>query len=351
MRGLLIAVATIAAAAPSRAARAQGEPPQLNDVAVTIVCPPDTATPLMDQLRDILIGGTAGDANSLDLRFARRFEIEELFRLPAAGADRNRAWVVVDGKRALVRVAAAGRERFVFRDLTVSQPLDELDLERIGQTLKVALDTVIEGSRGALGRTAAMAAAGIEPPSPPPTPAAPSPVSPPPDVQSPAPAPAPDLPFRLGLGGFMEMARLRGNFAYGPGVIANILVPAGDVRIGAWLLLMAFLPHDIQGDSPSVIYGASFRGGINVAASELPWLSLDVGAGYDWARPRYFGGGQDKIAVYRVAVRVGPGDFAGIRTALSLMLEYSSQSFDLQFEGVVDSSDTRPALALELWWH
>jgi hypothetical protein len=147
------------------------------------------------------------------------------------------------------------------------------------------------------------------------------------------------------------VAQLRGSFAYGPGIIANGLVTAGDLRAGVWLSLMAFLPHDIEPRSASAIYGASFRAGINLAASELPWLSLDLGAGYDWPRPGYFGGGQTKIAVYRVAARVGPAELAGIRTALTLMLEYSSQSLDLQYEGVIEASDTRPAVALELWWH
>src|SRR5690242_14187418 len=97
-RGLLIAVATIAAAAPSAAARAQGEAPQRIEIAVTVVCPPDAASELMDQLRDILMGATTGDIRSLQLGLAPRFDIGELFRLPAAGADSNRAWVVVDGK-------------------------------------------------------------------------------------------------------------------------------------------------------------------------------------------------------------------------------------------------------------
>jgi len=354
-RGLLIALATIAAGAPSAAARAQGEAAPRMDVAVTIVCPPDAATELSEQLRDILIGGPAGNPRSLDLGFARRFDIEEVFRLPAVGVDRTRAWVVIDGARALVRVAAAGRERFVFRDLTVSQPLDELDRERIGQMLKIALDTVVEGGRATLGRTAALAAAGIEQPPAPSSPAGPAAPSEPQaqDRESAPPPPVlgPEPPIKLGLGGFMELAQLRGNFAYGPGVIANALVTVSEVRAGVWLLLMAFLPHDIEPHTPSVIYGASFRAGVNLGASELPWLSLDLGAGYDWPRPGYFGGGQKQIAVYRVAARVGPAEVAGLRAALTLMLEYSSQSLDVQAEGVIETSDTRPALALELWWH
>jgi hypothetical protein len=352
-RGLLIAVATIAAAAPSWVARAQGDAPQRVDVAVTVVCPPDGAGELVDQLRDIVLGGSAGDIRSLYLDLAPRFDIEELFRLPAVGVDRTRAWVVVDGATALVRVAAAGRERFVFRDLTVSEPLNDLDRERIGQTLKVALETVVEGGNAALGRVAARAAAGIDRPSSSSASVAPSSVRHSQDGESAPPPPVlgSDPTFRLGLGGFMEMARLRGNFAYGPGIIASGLVTFGDLRAGVWVLLMAFLPHDIATDSPSVIYGASFRGGINLAASELPWLSLDLGAGYDWPRPRYFGGGQKQIEVYRVAARLGPADLGGVRTAITLMLEYSSQSFDVQYEGVTEASDTRPALALELWWH
>src|SRR5947209_17210383 len=99
------------------------------------------------------------------------------------------------------------------------------------------------------------------------------------------------------------------------------------------------------------MYGASLSTDLILAARAIPWLSLDLGAGYDWPRPGYFGGGQTKIAVYRVAARVGPADLAGIRTALTLMLEYSGQSLDVQSEGVIEATDTRPALALELWWH
>jgi hypothetical protein len=270
------------------------------------------------------------------------------------GADRPNAWVVVEGARALIRTAAAGRERFVFRDLAVSQPLSELDSERIGQTLKVALVPVIAGGQGALGRAAAQAAAGVQPkPSSPE--ATTSPVAQLSDQDRASnPVVPPQVPVEdrisFGLGAFMEIARLHGDFAYGPGVVVNALVKEEHLRAGVWISMMALLPHGISTDSQSAIYGASLRVGINLAAHALPWLSLDLGAGYDWPRPTYYNGGQREIGVYRIAVRAGPRETAGVRTALALILDYSSQSLDLATRDVSGDRDIRPALALELWW-
>src|SRR4029077_4258676 len=55
------------------------------------------------------------------------FRPEELFRIDGDGAGRLCAWVVIEDTTVRARVAGAGRDRFVFRDLAVALPLSELD--------------------------------------------------------------------------------------------------------------------------------------------------------------------------------------------------------------------------------
>jgi hypothetical protein len=151
---------------------------------------------VQDLLADLLSGA--------QIEFAERFSPGDLFLADEPERPRAKAWVSIVGPVAQVRVANAKRERFVFRDLVVSQPLTEIDRERIGQTLKAALLTVAEEGAPTLDRGKAEAALRIPPrPSPPSPPAGPSRQLPdgeaprPPAPITPVIVPAPVLPPRL----------------------------------------------------------------------------------------------------------------------------------------------------------
>jgi hypothetical protein len=67
------------------------------------------------------------------------------WRRDISAANRPAAWVnIVEGGRVRVRVLGAGRNRIVLRELTVANPMTELDRERTGQTLLTALATLAE---------------------------------------------------------------------------------------------------------------------------------------------------------------------------------------------------------------
>lgn len=337
------------------AAPARADERRRAGLSLVLVCPPEVQADLAARFRDLLGAPPPGDGGPIQIESASHYDPTELFQLESRDRDRPTAWVVVDGGVGRVRVAGAGRERFVFRDLAVSMPLTELDRERLGQTLKAALVTVIEGGPSALRRHDAQAAAEIQPVAAPPlvAPAA----GPSGNQKEPAlvgdraRAPSPNaLPLAFRLGGFLEVSSVRSNFAYGPGIMAAIEVTSFFVDGGAWLSLMSFLPHGISPDSPAAAYGVSFRAGLTLGIAPLPWLRLDLGLGDDWPRPKYFAGGEEhKVPVYRFGLRLAAPPVAGLNVGVILFLEWATRTIDQ--EVIVKQNDVRPGFALALWWH
>lgn len=327
----------------TRAASADDGASGRRDPVAVVVCPPGGEPELAARLVDVV--GTdlsPGGTRPLRVETASRFDPEELFRVDDT-AVRPTVWLVIDRDAAHVRAASADRQRFVFRDLVVAQPLTDLDRERIAHTAKVALATVVAGGTGALGPGAARGALGVDMAS------RVSPSAPPPGEVS-----EPDQPpfLKFSLAGFLEVARIRSYFAYGPGALTSLQLAIGPVWVGPWMSLMAFQLHGINTNSPAAPYGVAWRAGLTVGLVRPPvsWVHLDLGAGYDWVRPLYTGGGQQKIPTYRLAVRVGPDDVtAPLAISCAFFLEFADEAF-VNHDIAVGARELRPGLALELWW-
>jgi hypothetical protein len=332
---LAVAVALLVTT-PGRASAAS---PQ--EIDVMVVAPGEELGHLAQRLRDVLVVGDspAGPGGVVRMGHADRFEPQDLFRLEGPATDHPAAWVEMDGAVVHLRAAGPGRERFVFRDLAVSRPLNELDRERIAQALKAALATVIEGGPSALGRSEAQRRVANEPA---------APVPPMPVASAPEAAPRESW-VRGGLGGFFQGMSLHTSTYFGVGIIGSLELTAFSIRPSVWASLMTFLPHGLSPSEQAAGYGSAFHGGVGVRLAEIPWMELDLGFGFEWARPATLGGGSDRLAVYRIAERLGPVAVMDVKVALAIFFELATESFSNGFLGPPGS--TRPGAALELWWN
>jgi hypothetical protein len=270
-----------------------------------------TAVPAAEPVRVVLVGATAetaelernargllGDPPAVDIARDTVFRPQDMFRLDGEGAGRAAGWVVVTGPVAWVRAAAPRRDRFVFRHLTVAAPLTELDRERIGQTLKAALATVIEGGPGALDRGDAEALAGVAAavpvaPATPPAAATPPATATPPVIATGAPAAAPvPLPAaappaaaepRFGLGLVYEVEYSGAALLHGPGLIASLRLGSSGLHGDVWLLVRYDIADEVDdGLTDLDVHGQSVRVGGGVAL--FPRLRLGVALGADMVR-------------------------------------------------------------------
>ena len=307
-----------------------------------VVGPIEELASLEKRLQDILDG-------SARLAHAATFDTAALFRADGLGADRPAAWVIIGHARVSIRVAGPGRQRFVFRDIGVARPLTEIDRERVGQSLKAALVTVIDGGPATLDRLGAQQAAGVATPAP----SAPVVAAPAPPASASAPGPgsadasAQDPP-NLRLAGFLQRSSFINDSIFSVGVLGSATVRYAMLRGGVWLSLITYLPHGIPSGNDIVAYGSGLRAGINLAVTDLSWIQLDLGIGPDWSRPSYFGGGPKFVMVYRTNVRVGPAETWPLKPALVLFYEYTPNT--LVNVSVEPVSNNRAGLALELWW-
>jgi hypothetical protein len=313
---LLVAAAAVAQPAPETSISPQ--------VALIVVCPDEALVDLTARLLDAV--GPARGAGAVQLVRAAAFDPDEPLRADGPDAGRPTAWVVVDGLAALVRATNAGRDRYVFRDLAVSSPLTELDRERIGQMVKTALVTVVEGGGGRRTRDDLPPAAAVR--------------------SAPAPAAARPPPIRVGAGVYFLMAAVQSQYpVYGAG-IALSFESTRSHQPGIWLSLMRFLPYGL-GD-PGMGYGTSFRAGLSVRPPTLPSMRLDLGAGADWDRTGYHAGGDDRVFVGRVASCLGPADLGVVKASATVFVDVSPRIFFNR--GAADELDVRPGFALELGW-
>ncbi len=338
---LALAAAIVAAAAPA-AATADDTPSR--EVQLIVVGAADAPADLAEQLRDVIASPPIQNVGRIDIARAEAIEPAELFDLARPDAGRPTAWIDVGGGVVHVRAAAAGRTRFVFRDITVARPLTELDRERIGQALRAALTTVIEGASGGLGRDEAQRAAGFaEQRRPVVTPPANADEPRPPPPQSSASTGNQDQrPLRFHLGGALEVARIAEHFVFAPGLIAELEWAQRPTRPSVWVSLVDILPNDLPGYSSSGAYSLSFRVGVGATPPPLPWLHGEAGVGYDYLGP---GWGSGHTSLLRLASRVGPTDLFGIHTSLTLLVEYMTGD-----HLVLGVSNWRPGLAIALWW-
>jgi hypothetical protein len=348
----LAAVSALAAVAYPDVAAAEDR--SSADVYLIVVGSDDVPAEFSQELGDVLASPPLALIHRVQVARADRVEAAELFDLHRTEAAHPTAWVIVDGATVHVRAAGAGRAQFVFRDITTSRPMTDLDRERVGQTLRTALGAVIEGRAGALDRAQAQQAVDFEEPRPT-APAREAPdVAPPLALIPPGSLPAGSEepgPIQFRVGASLQIVRLHSQFAYAPGAIGSIEWRGRSFRPRVWLSVMDFLPHAYNGPPPA--YAASFRGGVGATVPHIPWLQIDLGAGVDWLRGTAFPNGEG-ISVTRLAVRFGPTDRFGIRSSLTLSLEHVRiifiDFFGEPLPGGDGTSPWRPGLTLELWW-
>jgi hypothetical protein len=345
---------TALAAVACRDAAAAGDRSSA-DVYLIVVGSDDVPAGFSQELADVLASPPLPLLHRVQVSRADHVEPAELFDLHRTEAAHPTAWVIVDGATVHVRTAGAGRAQFVFRDITTSRPMTDLDRERVGQTLRTALGAVIEGRAGALDRAQAQQAVDFEQPKA----RVPRPegadLAPPlaliPPGSLPAGSEEPVAAMQVRFGASLQIVRLHSQFAYAPGAIGSIEWRGRSFRPRVWLSVMDFLPHAYNGPPPA--YAASFRGGIGATVPHIPWLQIDLGAGVDWLRGTAFPNGEG-TSVTRLAVRFGPTDRFGIRSSLTLSLEHVRIIFvDFANEPVPGgdgNSPWRPGLTLELWW-
>jgi hypothetical protein len=347
----LAAVTALAAVACPDAAAAGDR--SSADVYLIVVGSDDVPADFSQELGDVLASPPLALLHRVQVSRADRVEPAELFDLHRTEAAHPTAWVIVDGATVHVRTAGAGRAQFVFRDITTSRPMTDLDRERVGQTLRTALGAVIEGRAGALDRAQAQQAVDFEEPKAKvPRPERPE-VAPPLALIPPGSLPAGSeepgaMQFRLGAS--LQIVRLHSQFAYAPGAVGSVEWSLA-FRPRVWLSVMDFLPHAYNAPSPA--YAASFRVGIGAIVPPIPWLQIDLGVGVDWLRGASIPNGEN-TSVTRLAVRFGPTDRLGIRSSLTLSIEHVRVIFvdfaNDPFPGSEGTSPWRPGLTLELWW-
>lgn len=337
----------------ARAAGAAPAPSRPTRVYVYIVGAGDGEPALAAGLHDLL----RDEATSVVVVAASTFRGDEPFGTDFEAAA-PAAWLILETTRARVRAAGAERTRFVFRDLEVGQPLTEFDRERLGQTVKAALGTLVSGGPGALSRADAAAASGV-------TLAA---ALPPPVVREPAAQPpVPEPRFRLGA--FYQAASLGNGLFHGPGLIATLSGSGRSYDPELWLAGGYDLRREFGNQLASLNIDALWmRAGLNLRVAD----SVRVGAGLGIDRvtqrfvaldPRVQGDPDDGATVLlvgRLAARAGPARVAGVDVSLTAFLDVS-RSMEKDIYVALESStefqvtlyrsnELRPGFSLDLWW-
>ena len=324
------------------------------DVYLIVVGSDDVPADFSQELGDVLASPPLALVHRVQVSRADRVESAELFDVHRTEAAHPTAWVILDGATVHVRTAGAGRAQFVFRDITTSRPMTDLDRERVGQTLRTAVSALIEGRPGALGRAQAQQAVDFDERRPPVLAREPPELAPPLALIPPGTLPASSeaqgqLQFHLGAS--LEIVHLPSQFAYAPGAIGVLEWKPHPFRPRIWLSVMEFLPHADHAPPPA--YGAAFRTGVGATLPRASWLQVDLGIGVNWLRTTPFPDGS-YTSVYRLAVRLGPAVRFGILGSLVLSIEHVTTQFSYSggeaFPNYDSSSRWHPGLTLELWW-
>jgi hypothetical protein len=324
-------------------ARAQ-DAPAAAGARVHLVGAGDAAPDLEARLRDLL-----GDvAPALEITRETTFAVERLFRVDDADGAWPTAWLVLDGPRARVRAAGAGRTRFVFRDLDVGQPLTEFDRERLGLTVKAALATLVAGGPGALTLVDAAAASGV---------VLPKQEVPPPAIALPATDP-PEPTF--GLGAVFQVEGRAGGFAPGLALVGTLR--GSDWRGAPELSLMVgYRPAKFYGNQSAglVVQAHWVRATLSYKAAKLARLGVGLGVDREWTT--WAGGrGPDDydnwLPAARLFARWGPVRSSMLQVSgtgfveLTRAIEYPVFTDDGFYESPYRPSSFVVGLSIEVWW-
>jgi hypothetical protein len=295
--------------------------------------------------------------------------------------------VVIGDAAVQIRVVGPKRDRFVFRDLAASPPLSPLDLERVRQTLRLALRAVAHGppsgptvltradARATLGLVdkprppAATTIAPPVPPAPPPRPALPPPPPPKPAVSRELP---PEDEIGWALGASFEVTHVGSDsMPKGPGLFTSLALNTVPGRPAWWASLFYGLPQDFEFMGPLFASQTASRIGFRSGAAIEPVRRLQLGFGIGWDRvdvlvsseadQMLFVGSARKtlwMRMARLSARLGPFSVAGVGVGVSAFVDVTDQEPRLvalaftNTTAVVRFSESwvRPGAALEVWF-
>ncbi|HET6282194.1 MAG TPA: hypothetical protein VFH73_14615 [Polyangia bacterium] len=302
------------------------------------------------------------------------FDASQVFREDADSGEAVTVWITVDVGTARVYVSDRARQRFVFRSLAVASPLTEVDRERVGQVSRTAVETVLEGGVGLLGRGDAAAQMSLpaslsEPtavsmPAPTIVPApAPTEVRARP-IRVPASLPAVGAPSRWALAGLYEVQVAGRMILQAVGVTGGYVWKA-PMQPSVWLVLRYQLPSSYQDSLANIdTRGESLRAGFAVSAGR--GLRLGIGLGADHITTHIAASGftptpdvyegSDWGLVGRLFARLGPATFGGVSVSATVLLEFATGADQYGFVGHVfydnplNAYPFRPGVGVELWW-
>jgi hypothetical protein len=349
-----IALIVLAAVFPVAAQAAPADCAHLRLVASTA-----DARVVLASVSDIV----ADDFPAVDAAVAPGFSLARLFAVEDADASCPTAWVLVQGLQASVRVAGPGRARFVFRELSVSTPLAELDRERVGQVVRAAL-TALQQDAESLDRQHALAAAGVTTPPPAAAPAAVAQsIDPEPNrlpVESKRSVPEPNRFFldRYSIGVSYGGVMNQDYFWQGPGVTLAVGGTPWRWDPELWLDAQYLLPHSFE--QPDVTNQTVLaRAGVSAA---WRWLRFGLGAGLNREELRARGDSIDLGATWHAGARAFAcatffqrGGFVATATLLFDAVQSSAHSVFTPLAptdafNFYEESFWRPGLSLTLGW-
>jgi hypothetical protein len=287
------------------------------------------AQSLLPALRDVL----STEHPRLEAGVAPAFDPAWLFRASGPDAACVTGWVALEQTRALVRVAGAGRCRFVFRELAIERPLAEVDRERIVQVARAAMLATGED-----GRAAACT-----------QPLAPVVVLPATHADAEEPAAEPLAITRSGVRTSPWWSALEVGGSYGgpirssklwsgPGVSLALVGSAFREDPELWLDLRYVLPNDFPSPGDRV-QTTSLRGGGSIGW--VPHVRLGLGLGAD-RDVLYYDSNVDWQPAARAFARFDTPYWHGVAAGVTAFLDAVHSP---------DPTNTlRPGLALELRW-
>jgi len=355
--------------APSMAARAadRGGPVEGGAATRVVLIGGDAAVPGLEKR----IRGLMGGNRALTIEHAAELDANRMFRATPADTATVTTWISVDRGTCRLYVVDRARQRFLFRSLSVAAPLTEVDRERIGQVLKTAVLTVVEGGEGLLALGAAVPQSGLMPDPTPAVvePATAVPTAAPAQVTAKAVEQAIDAPKALevpedlvpspwSLGGLYEVQAFRTLIAQSIGIAGGYAWNKPN-EYGVWLSLRYQLPYTWQSDNVDIAIGAlSLRGGFAFLAR--PRLHLGFGLGVDRVAvlvaasrvPVTVTGVTGFEFVERLFARYGPVRFGGVYASATASLErvFNPARFVIGGWTAYYPPPVRPGIGVELWW-
>jgi hypothetical protein len=229
------------------------------------------ARALLGELGDVL----SADLPRLDVAMAPAQEVSRLFRSDDPDAACVTAWVVVEATRARIRVAGAGRCRYVFRELDLEQPLSALDRERLAQVTSAALSAVGDNAESTECAPPPVVVAPTAPIAPVPSVAGPVAATTPPSTVHGAPkssAPFSSLAIGASYGGTYYLSAFRP----GPGLSVVAAEPSWLYDPEIWVELRYVLASWSEDGEIQTVTGR-----VGVSARWWPLVRYGLGVGVD----------------------------------------------------------------------